>query len=127
MAGGIFYRVHLRLLETKLIVLIQVSPILHLLVCPKLLRNDWTCDFILAGGTLSLLVRHRKVASKKIMALKLAKIGPSNFLDIFLLLRIVLALVVVPCTLARLHQLEVMLVLLSVHTDHLLRQFGRGG
>ena len=114
-------------METKLIVLIQISPILHLLVCPKFLRNDWTSDFILAGGTLSLLVRHHKVSRKKIVALKLAEVGPSNFLDIFLLLRIVLALVVIPCTLARLHELEVMLVLLSVHTDHLLRQFGRGG
>ena len=121
MACGIFYRVHLRLLETELIVFVQIFPIFHLLICSKLLRNDWTSDFILAGGTLSLLVRHRKVGSKKIVALKLAEIGPSNFLDIFLLLRIVLALVVIPSTLARLHELEVMLVLLGVHTDHLLR------
>ena len=86
MAGGILYRIHLRLLETKLIILVYISPIFHLLICSQLLSNYWTSDFILAGRTLSLLVRDRKVGIKKVMALKLAEVGPSNFLCIFLIL-----------------------------------------
>ena len=58
-----------------------------------------------------------------ILSLNLSEIAASNFLQLLWLLGVVVIARFLACTQAVLHELEVVKMLLRVHTDHLVRYF----
>ena len=123
LTGGICSIVEIRLLEISLRVFIHIHPVLQLGADFKSLCIASAIDCILASRNPLHWVFHRQVGVRLILSLNLTEIASSNFLQLFWLLSVVVTDRFLASTLAILHQLKVVKMLLRVHTDHLIRYF----